>query len=42
MVDSLMSRTLAWESEKKKPFLYDGVCMLLSGSCRADMIQEES
>ncbi|GJN23507.1 hypothetical protein PR202_gb11161 [Eleusine coracana subsp. coracana] len=24
IVDNLMSRTLAWESERKKPFLYDG------------------
>jgi len=38
VVDNLISRTLAWESERKKPFLYDGVCYF-SSSCCADMIR---
>ena len=28
MVDNLIHRTLAWEDEKKKLFLYDGVSFL--------------
>lgn len=28
MVDNLISKTLAWEDEKKKLFLYDGVSYL--------------
>lgn len=29
MVDNLISKTLAWEDEKRKLFLYDGVSLSL-------------
>ncbi|PWZ55431.1 65-kDa microtubule-associated protein 6 [Zea mays] len=43
VVDSLMSRTLAWESERKKPFLYDGARLVavLEEHKQARLRQEE-
>ncbi|KAF8674379.1 hypothetical protein HU200_048210 [Digitaria exilis] len=43
IVDNLMSRTLAWESERKKPFLYDGARLLavLEEHKQARLMQEE-
>lgn len=43
IVDSLMSRTLAWESERKKPFLYDGARLVavLEEHKQARLRQEE-
>nr|BAJ94940.1 predicted protein [Hordeum vulgare subsp. vulgare] len=43
IVDNLMSRTLAWESERKKPFLYDGARLVavLEEHKQARLRQEE-
>ncbi|KQK13502.1 65-kDa microtubule-associated protein 6 [Brachypodium distachyon] len=43
VVDNLMSRTLAWESERKKPFLYDGARLVavLEEHKQARLRQEE-
>ncbi|KAM3310838.1 hypothetical protein ACQJBY_031492 [Aegilops geniculata] len=43
IVDNLMSRTLAWESERKKPFLYDGARLVavLEDHKQARLRQEE-
>nr|CAB3493456.1 unnamed protein product [Digitaria exilis] len=43
IVDNLMSRTLAWENERKKPFLYDGARLLavLEEHKQARLMQEE-
>ncbi|XP_039831564.1 65-kDa microtubule-associated protein 6-like [Panicum virgatum] len=43
IVDNLMSRTLAWESERKKPFLYDGARLVavLEEHKHARLRQEE-
>ncbi|CAD6214288.1 unnamed protein product [Miscanthus lutarioriparius] len=43
VVDNLISRTLAWESERKKPFLYDGAGLVavLEEHKQARIRQEE-
>ncbi|KAL6843655.1 hypothetical protein ACP4OV_026717 [Aristida adscensionis] len=43
VVDNLISRTLAWESERKKPFLYDGARLVavLEEHKQARLMQEE-
>lgn len=38
IVDNLISRTLAWEEEKKGYFLYDGVSCLLEAGIIPDML----
>jgi protein regulator of cytokinesis 1 len=43
MIDNLMSRTLVWETERNKPFLYDGARLVavLEEHKQARLRQEE-